>query len=89
LASVPFDLAATLENLRDIYLPQCRGKKIVLKTHFDIPDAFRWSAMSFGSRRFFLNLFSNAYKFTGENGEIISKPAVPPSWRKRPITVSW
>jgi signal transduction histidine kinase/ABC-type amino acid transport substrate-binding protein len=69
LTSLPFDLAATLANLRDIYLPQCRGKKIVLKTHFDIPDAFLVGD-ELRVSQIFLNLLSNAYKFTGENGEI-------------------
>lgn len=69
LSSTPFDLLTTLKNLRDIYIPQCRGKNITLTTHFDIPDS---SVIGDELRvsQILLNLLSNAYKFTDENGQI-------------------
>lgn len=69
LASVPFDLSSTLENLRDIYISQCRKKKITLSTHFDVPDGLVLGD-ELRISQILLNLLSNAYKFTGENGTI-------------------
>ena len=67
--SSPFDLAATLRNLRDIYLPQCADKKIKLNTAFDVPDALLVGD-ELRISQILLNLLSNAYKFTPEGGEI-------------------
>lgn len=69
LAATPFSLKATIEGVRDIYLPQCQGKKITLITHFDVPDAFVVGD-ELRVTQIFLNLLSNAYKFTPEGGEI-------------------
>jgi len=69
LASSPFDLAAALGNLRDIYLPQCTGKRIKLNTSFDVPDA-QLIGDELRLSQILLNLLSNAYKFTPEGGEI-------------------
>jgi signal transduction histidine kinase len=69
LASVPFDLSAALDGLRDIYQSQCRSKKITLKVHFDIPDALVVGD-ELRVSQILLNLLSNAFKFTDEGGEI-------------------
>jgi signal transduction histidine kinase/ABC-type amino acid transport substrate-binding protein len=69
LASTPFDLLTSLGNLRDIYQPQCQGKKIKFVTHFEVPDALLVGD-ELRISQILLNLLSNAYKFTPEGGEI-------------------
>lgn len=69
LAASPFNLRTTLENIRDIYQPQCANKKIALNAKFDVPDPLVVGD-ELRVSQILLNLLSNAYKFTPENGEI-------------------
>ena len=67
--SAEFDLTRVIEEIRDIYEPQCNAKNVQFTVSADIPDELL-TGDSLRVEQILLNLVSNAYKFTPSGGSI-------------------
>ena len=66
----PADLCRIMEEMRDLFAQQMQRKKIAFSVHTEqVQHRFVWCDVKY-LNRVLLNLLSNAYKFTPENGAV-------------------
>jgi signal transduction histidine kinase len=83
----PHPLKNIIENTQDLLTPQLKDKNInfVVNLEEDIPDVPMDASQI---ERVFINLISNAIKFTPENGTIVVKATQDKNDHKATVTVS-